>query len=49
MSCCGQARSTGKVEYHYTAPGGQKTVYAKEIEARAAVIKNGGSYTTRRS
>lgn len=44
--CCGRGTRPAQ-EYVYTAPDGTKKVYRAEIEARAAVIRSGGSYTTK--
>lgn len=44
MGCnCNKGPKHAKVVY--THPNGTKTTYNTEIEARAAQIRNGGSYT----
>jgi hypothetical protein len=47
MGCACGGTKTAKVDYVYVNPStGQQTTYHSEIEARAAVIRNGGgSYT----
>ena len=32
-------------KFQYTAPSGETKVYNTEVEARAAVIRGGGTYT----
>jgi hypothetical protein len=42
---CGCGKKTEQAlakSFEYVAPNGSKTLYRSEIEARAAVIKNGG-------
>jgi len=43
MACsgCGQ-KAAQAVQYQFTSPQGKVTVYRTEIEARAAVIRQGG-------
>lgn len=43
MGCNCGGRKAAKT-YVYTAPSGQQTTYRTEIEARAAVMRNGGTY-----
>jgi hypothetical protein len=46
MGCnCGGTK-TANLTYVYTNAQGRTTVYRTEIEAKAAVLRNGGSYTT---
>ena len=50
MGCNCGSKGQPKVNYIYTAPGGQQTTYKSEVEARAAQIRNGGgTYTTVRA
>lgn len=39
---CNCSKKADAVQYVYTAPSGTTKTYAKEIEARAAQIRNGG-------
>lgn len=45
MACggCAAARNA-KVTYAHTASDGTKTTYKTEVEAKAAVVRRGGSY-----
>lgn len=43
MACnCGKNKKV--TVYEYTAPGGAKTTYNTEVQARARQIQKGGSY-----
>ena len=43
MACaCGN--NNASKNYVYTAPNGSTKTFKTEVEARAAVIRNGGSY-----
>lgn len=44
MACGACGSRTAKKTYVYTAPDGSTSVYASEVEARAKVARNGGSY-----
>lgn len=43
---CNCGKKAGNLEYRYTSANGQVTTYRTEVEAKAAVIRNGGSYVT---
>lgn len=43
MACACQGNQAAKT-YVYTAPNGSTKTYKTEVEARAAVIRGGGSY-----
>lgn len=44
MGCaCGSKTQTAK-SYIYTAPNGSTKTFKTEVEARAAVIRSGGTY-----
>jgi hypothetical protein len=45
MACgsCGSKNRTYR--YRYVSPTGKVTVYDKEVEAKAAKIRHGGSYS----
>jgi hypothetical protein len=43
MACNCQNGTTAKT-YVYTAPNGSSKTFRTEVEARAAVIRNGGTY-----
>lgn len=45
MACgaCGSSKAKA-VTYVHTAPGGAKTAYRTEVEAKAAVARKGGTY-----
>jgi hypothetical protein len=45
MACNCQGSKTGQQQsFVYTAPDGSKKTYTSEVQARAAQIRNGGSY-----
>lgn len=44
---CNCTKKAGTVTYIYTDPNGRSQPLRTEIEAKAAVIRGGGSYTTR--
>lgn len=43
MACACEKGSTPQT-YVYTAPNGSSKTYKTEVEARAAVIRSGGTY-----
>jgi hypothetical protein len=43
---CNCGKTKAQQSYEYTDPKGTKKVYRTEIEAKAAVIRSGGSYKT---
>lgn len=43
MPCNCGGKKSGKAGYTYTAPSGQVTRFATEIEAKAAQVRNGGA------
>jgi hypothetical protein len=44
MGCnCGKTKTAAR-EFLYTPPSGPTKTYRTEIEAKAAVIRNGGTY-----
>lgn len=45
---CGHCGSKGVAQskFLYVAPSGEQTTYKTELEARAAQIRKGGTYTT---
>lgn len=44
MACGPCAAKTKKVTYLHTDANGKKQAYSSEIEAKAAVVRRGGSY-----
>lgn len=46
MPCnCKSGGTTAVSTYKYVAPNGTTRIYKSEIEAKAAVARNGGTYT----
>lgn len=43
-NCGGGGQTTVSRKYEYTGPAGQTTIYRTEIEARAKVARDGGTY-----
>lgn len=44
MACGPCAAKTKKTTYVHTDAAGKKNTYSSEIEAKAAVVRRGGSY-----
>lgn len=44
MACGSCAQRKGKFTYAHTDASGKVTVYSSEVEAKAAVVRRGGSY-----
>ena len=40
---CGCTKRNGAKEYVYTAPDNKKTTFRTEVEAKAAVVRQGGT------
>lgn len=45
MACGSCASRTGRPVFVHTDASGKKTSYASEVEARAAVVRKGGTYS----